>query len=144
MSFNRRAAVALVSAGLMLAIGAAAIGALVAATQSEGGREWIRSVAEAQLSRMLRANIHLGTLSGSFLTDLRVDSVRIADLDDSTFVATGPVRVTFDPRDLADGRIILRSVEVERPFVAVRRELDGTWTHAKIFPRRLGRRVSRS
>lgn len=144
MSFNRRAAVALVSAGLMLALGAAAIGALVAATQSEGGREWIRSVAEAQLSRMLRADIHLGTLSGSFLTDLRVDSVRIADLDDSTFVATGPVRVTFDPRDLADGRIILRSVEVERPFVAVRRELDGTWTHEKIFPRRLGRRVRRS
>lgn len=144
MSFARRALVALVSAGLMIFIGAAAIGALVAATQSEGGREWIRSVAEAQLSRILRARVHLGTLSGSFLTDLRVDSVRIADLDDSTFVATGPVKVTFDPRDLADGRIILRSVEVERPFVAVRREFDGTWTHQKLFPRRTTRRVRRA
>jgi translocation and assembly module TamB len=144
MAFNRRALVALVSAALMIFIGAVAIGGLVAATQSEGGREWIRSVAEAQLARALRAKVHLGTLSGSFLTDLRVDSVRIADLDDSTFVATGPVRVTFDPRDLADGRIILRSVEVERPFVAVRREFDGAWTHEKLFPRREGRRVRRS
>ncbi|MBA3853555.1 MAG: hypothetical protein C0503_04015 [Gemmatimonas sp.] len=144
MAFNRRAAVALVSAGLMIAIGAAAIGALVAATQSEGGREWIRRVAEGQLERALKAQVHLGTLSGSFITDLRVDSLRIADANDSLFVASGPLRVTFDPRDLADGRIILRSLEVERPFVAARRELDGTWTHEKFFPRREGRRVRRS
>lgn len=144
MGFNRRAAVALVSAGLMIAIGAAAIGALVAATQSEGGREWIRRVAEGQLERMLRAKVHLGTLSGSFITDLRVDSLRIADAKDSVFVASGPIRVTFDPRDLADGRIILRSLEVERPFVAARQELDGTWTHERLFPRQQGRRARRA
>ena len=144
MALNRRALVALVSAGLMLAIGAAAVGSFVAATQSEGGREWIRRVAEAQLERALRGKVHLGTLSGSFLTDLRVDSVQISDLNDSLFVATGPLRVTFDPRDLADGRIILRSVDVQRPVVALRREIGGGWTHEKIFPRRAGRRARRS
>lgn len=144
MGLNRRAAVALLSSALMLVIGAAAIGGLVAATQSEGGREWIRRVAERELSRRLRAKIHLGTLSGSFLTDLRVDSVRIADLDDSVFVATGPVRVTFDPRDLADGRIILRSAEVERPYVVIRHELTGAWTHQKLFRRSEVRRARRA
>lgn len=140
MAMNRRALVALVSAGLMLAIGAGAIGSLVAATQSEGGREWIRRLAEAQLERTMRGKVHLGTLSGSFLTDLRVDSLLITDMNDSVFVATGPVRVTFDPRDLADGRIILRSLDVARPFVAMRREIGGAWTHHNLFPRPEGER----
>lgn len=141
---SRRRLVALVSAVLMLAIGAGVIGAFVVATQSEGGRETIRRLAEAQLKRVVRGNVHIGTLSGSFLTDLRVDSVRIADADDSVFVATGPIRVTFDPRDLADGRIIFRTVEIERPFVAARQEIDGPWTHQKLFPpSRVGRTLRR-
>lgn len=141
---SRRRIVALVSAVLMLAIAASVIGAFVLATQSEGGRETIRRLAEAQLARLVRGNVHIGTLSGSFLTDLRVDSLRIADVDDSVFVATGPVRVTFDPRDLADGRIILRTVEIERPFVVARREIDGPWTHQKLFPRsRVGQTLRR-
>lgn len=144
MALSRRGLVVLVSACLMILIGVAVTLSLVAATQSDGGREWIRRLAEAQLERAFRGKVHVGTLSGSFLTDLRVDSVMISDLDDSVFVATGPVRVTFDPRDLADGRIILRSVDVQRPFVAVRRETDGEWTHGKIFPRRERRRVRRS
>lgn len=143
MAMNRRALVALVSAVLMLGIGAAAIGGLVVATQSEGGREWIRRLAEAQLERAFRGKVHLGTLSGSFLTDLRTDSLLVTDVNDSVFVATGPLRVTFDPRDLADGRIILRSLDVQRPFVAIRRETGGAWTHEKIFPRRAVRREIR-
>lgn len=140
---SRRRLVALISAGLMLAIGAGAIGAFVAATQSEDGREWIRRFVEAQLERAVQGRVHLGTLSGSFLTDLQVDSLRIADRNDSVFVASGPVRVTFDPRDLADGRIILRTVAVTRPNVSVRREIDGAWTHEKLFPRSAVRRQLR-
>jgi translocation and assembly module TamB len=143
LGLNRRALVALVSAALMLGLGAAVIGGLAAATQSEGGREWIRRVAEAQLERAFRGKVHLGKLSGSFLTDLRTDSLLITDLEDSVFVASGPLRVTFDPRDLADGRIILRSLDVQRPYVAVRRETGGAWTHEKIFPRRPVRRALR-
>jgi translocation and assembly module TamB len=143
MSLSRRGLVALVSAALMLVFGAASIAAFVLATQSEGGRDLIRRVAQAQLERVVRGKVHLGTLSGSFLTDLRVDSVLITDLNDSVFIATGPVRVTFDPRDLADGRIILRSAEVQRPFVAIRREFDGVWTHERLFPRSRARSVLR-
>ncbi|MBX3174526.1 MAG: translocation/assembly module TamB [Gemmatimonadaceae bacterium] len=132
---SRRRLVALVSAVLMLALGASVIGAFVLATQSDRGRELIRRVAEAQLSQLVRGRVRLGTLSGSFLTDLRIDSLRITDADDSLLVSTGPLRLTFDPRDLADGRIILRSAEVDRAFFAARRELGGEWTHEKIFRR---------
>lgn len=144
---SRRRLVALVSALLMLGIASGAVGLLVVATQSDGGREVIRRVIEGQLARRVQGTVHLGKLSGSFLTDLRIDSLRISDVDDSLFLATGPIRLTYDPRDLADGRLIIRSLEAERPYVAVRREFDGEWTHERIWPilknrRRVPRRRS--
>src|SRR5690606_19925960 len=105
----RRRLVALVSTVVMLPIGAGVLGLLVMATQGERGRDWLRRALQAQLSRSVEGTVHLGTLSGSFLTDLRADSLEIRDAEDSVFIATGPIRVTFDPRDLIDGRIILRT-----------------------------------
>ncbi len=131
---SRRRLVALVSTLLMLGIGAVAIGIFVAATQSDGGREIIRRAVEGQLARTVNGNVHLGRLSGSFLTDLRIDSVRISDVNDSLFFASGPIRLTYDPRDLADGRLIIRSLDAERPYVAVRRDMNGEWTHERIWP----------
>lgn len=138
---GRRRLVALVSALAMLAIGAGVVVGFAAATQSEGGRNLIRRVLEAQLERSLEGTVELGTLSGSFLTDLRTDSLVIRDRNDSVFVATGPIRVTFDPRDLVDGRIILRSAEITRPFLAMRRGFDTKWSHNRLWPERPGTRL---
>lgn len=132
----RRRLVALISAMVMLAIGAGLVAAFVAATQSENGRDLIRRALQAQLARSLDGTVHLGTLSGSFLTDLRTDSLVIRDRDDSVFVASGPIRVTFDPRDLIDGLVILRSAELTRPFLAMRRDFDSQWSNNKLWPNR--------
>ena len=140
---SRRRLVALVSASLMLALGASVIGLFVLATQSDRGREMIRRAVEGQLARAVHGRVHLGRLSGSFLTDMRIDSVRISDTNDSLFLATGPIRLTYDPRDLADGRLILRSLDAERPYVAVRREIGGEWTHERIWPILKTRRAPR-
>lgn len=144
---SRRRLVALVSALLMLGLGASVIGGFVLATQSDDGREMIRRAVEGQIARAVNGRVHLGRMSGSFLTDLRIDSIRISDENDSLFLATGPVRVTYDPRDFADGRLILRSVDAQRPHVVARREFSGEWTHEKIWPwfknrRRVPRRRS--
>ena len=132
---GRRRLVALVSALLMLVIGAVVIGAFAAATQSSRGRDLIRRVVEAQLSRSVTGTFHLGRLSGTFITDLSVDSIEIRDDGDSLFAASGPIRVTFDPRDLMDGRLIIRSVELRRPRVEMRREPNGEWNTARIWPK---------
>jgi len=140
---GRRRLVALVSALMMLLIFAGLIAGFVAATQSDRGRDLIRRLAQAQLSRSVEGTFHIGTLSGSFLTDLRADSVEIRDPNDSVFFASGPVRLTFDPRDLLDGRLFIRSVEVERPVAVMRRDFDGTWTKDLLWPRASGPRVPR-
>lgn len=135
MNMGRRRLVALVSALLMLLIGGVVLGAFAMATQSDRGRDLIRRVVQAQLSRSVQGTFHLGTLSGSFITDLTVDSIEIRDETDSLFAATGPIRVTFDPRDLMDGRLIIRTVELTRPNVIMRRDFTDVWNIAKLWPR---------
>jgi translocation and assembly module TamB len=88
----------------------------------------------AQLQRGIKGKLHLGRLSGSFLTDLTIDSLNLTGPDDSVFVATGPVRVTYDPRDILDGRIIIRSADLQHPFLTMRREPDDEWNFHRVFP----------
>lgn len=140
---GRRRLVALVSALLMLCIGAGVIGAFVAATQSERGRDFIRRVVQAQLARSVKGTFRIGTLRGSFITDLQVDTLEIRDEGDSLFAATGPIRLTFDPRDLMDGRLIIRSVELTRPHVEMRRGFSGEWNVSRLWPRAPGPRKAR-
>lgn len=141
---GRRRLVVLVSALLMLGIAAAMTGAFVLATQSEGGRDLIRRVVQAQLARSMRGTVRLGALGGSFITDLSIDSLEIRDPDDSVFAATGPIHVTFDPRDLIDGRLYIRSVNADRPRVHFRRGFDDQWNLQRIWPRRDGPRRARN
>ena len=118
----------------MIALGAGVVGGLVAATQTEGGREWIRAQVVALANRGLHGKLTIGRISGSFLTDLRVDSIELRDPDDSVFIATGPVSLRYDPRDLVDGRFVFRAVEARSPLLVIRKELDGHWNFRKVFP----------
>ena len=130
---GRRRLVVLLSAISMIAICGGIVGALISATQSDGGRDWIRQTLEAQLSRGVKGKLHIGRLSGSFLTDLSIDSLLVTDPDDSVFIAIGPMRFTYDPRDILDGRIILQSAELQRFLVVFRKENDERWNYRKVF-----------
>ncbi len=141
---RRRLAVLLVSALLMLAISAGVVGGFAAATQSAGGREWIRALVERQLARAVRGRVHLGTLRGSFIADLTLDSLELRGPDDALLLASGPVAVTFDPRDLMDGRLMIRTADVVRPQVHLRQGPDGRWNVAELFPPAPGPKKARS
>ena len=133
-ALGRRQLVVSVSALLMVMLGVGIVGALVAATQSERGREWIRGRAESLIARSMQGKLSLGRLSGSFLTDLTIDSLEIRDAADSVYLAAGPLSVRYDPRDLVDGRFVFRSVAVRHPLMAVRQDLDGNWNFRSVFP----------
>jgi translocation and assembly module TamB len=131
---GRRRLVVLVSALIMLLLGGGIVGGLMAATQSDGGRDFLRRQLSRQLARGINGTLHVGRLSGSFITDLTIDSVLLKGPDDSVFIATGPIRLTYDPRDILDGRIIIRSAELQHPFAVIRKENDEQWNFRKIFP----------
>lgn len=130
---GRRRYVALASAIAILLMGSSLAVALGALTRSAGGREWIRAQVERTLAGATRGKIHVGALSGGFLTGITIDSLEFREPNDSLFLATGPVRVTYDPRDIMDGVIALRSLDVQRPFVRLQRR-NGEWNYRSIFP----------
>lgn len=105
-------------------------------TQTAFGREQIRRVVSGHLSRSVedRGSVTLGTLHGSLLTGLIFDSLAIRDAEDSLFMSTGPITVTYDIRDLIDRRLRISHLKIDRAVVHFRRHADGSWNYRRVFP----------
>jgi translocation and assembly module TamB len=134
---TRRRLVALVSAGVLLFLTLVVIGAVLTVTQTDWGRErFVRRLVQSQLTSRLseRGSIHIGRIDGGLFTGLVVDSFAIRDEEDSLFVSTGRITVGYDPRDLLDKRLLFSRLEIEHPFVNLRRHSDGVWNFKRIFP----------
>jgi translocation and assembly module TamB len=130
---SRRKLVALVSGAALLILGALLALVIVLGTQTSYGRDYIRSVL-LDLTKGARGRVYIGHIGGNLFTGVTIDSLEMRDTDDSVFVATGPVRVTYDPRDFIDRRVLLRHVRVERPVVTLRKNEQGSWNWRRLFP----------
>lgn len=131
---TRRRVVVLASAATLFAIGGLLAGGVAAITQTAWGREQVRGYAMSFINARLKGKLYIGRLEGSLFSDLVVDSFAIRELNDSLFVATGPIRLRFDPRDLLDRRIVASEVTIERAYVHVHEDSTRTWNFRKIFP----------
>ena len=132
---TRRRFIAIVSLSVLVVLGIIVLGTGLYVTRSDYGREWMRSTIETQLARAVKGKVHLGRISGSFLTGVTIDSVELRDDHDSLFAATGRIRVVYDPRDLVDRRIHLQRVDVDRVNVVLRQSGDFTWNFKRMFKR---------
>ena len=130
---SRRRVIALASAAALLAAGGLAVSLVVGVTQTGVGREFVRRTLLDVIAPRIDGRIHVGRISGGFLTGVTVDSLEIRGADDSLFVATGRLRVVYDVRDLVDRRVLLRHVEAERPVVRIAQAEDGSWNFKRIF-----------
>ena len=126
----------LASAAVLGVIGILVIVAAATLTQTPYGRGLVRRAVMAQLNSSLNGRIHIGEIGGNLLTELTIDSLELRDPTDSIFVATGPIRLQYDPRDILDRRLLISHVEVERPVVKLARGADGEWNFRRVFGRR--------
>ena len=122
-------AVALLSAGLLVAL------VVVAVTQTSFGRERVRAYLEGEVAGRIRGSMHIGAISGSFLTGITIDSIEIRDHNDSLFLATGRITVRYDPRDLIDRRVLIEYIEIENPQMRIEEFDDGNQNWRRIFRR---------
>src|SRR5215207_7151362 len=130
---TRRRFIAIVSLCVLGMLGIVVLATGLFVTRSEYGQDWLRRAIESRLASAVKGRVHLGRITGSFLTGVTIDSIELRDDHDSLFAATGPVRVTYDARDLVDRRIHLRRVDVERPNVVLRQSGDFTWNFKRMF-----------
>ncbi|HXY31936.1 MAG TPA: translocation/assembly module TamB domain-containing protein [Gemmatimonadaceae bacterium] len=139
---TRRRLVVLISAGIMLLPLLVVAGLFVTITQTGLGRETARDLLNKRLAVSLRGrgSMYIGHIGGNLLTGVVIDSFAIRDAEDSLFVSTGPITVTYDPRDLLDRRILLSTLDVKHPYIYLRRHADNVWNYRKIFPEEPKRR----
>ncbi|MDQ6886458.1 MAG: translocation/assembly module TamB [Gemmatimonadota bacterium] len=133
---SRRRLVALLSAGVLFAIGFGLLAVVLSMTQTSRGREYVRQAIVSRIAARLkgRGTLHLGRMGGGLLNTVTFDSLALRDEEDSLIVSTGPVSISYDPRDLVDRRLLLRQVSVAHPFVNLRRRSDGEWNFRHVFP----------
>ncbi|HKP15724.1 MAG TPA: translocation/assembly module TamB domain-containing protein [Gemmatimonadaceae bacterium] len=130
---SRRRFIAIVSLCVLVLLGTVVLGTGVFITRSDYGRDWLRRTIQAQLAGAVKGKVHLGQISGGFLTGVTIDSVELRDDQDSLFAALGQVRVKYDPRDLVDRRIHLQRVDVRGVHVVLRQNRDFSWNFKRMF-----------
>lgn len=130
---KRRHLVVLVSAFTLLTIVFIAAVTIGVGVGTNPGREQIRALIQQQVGGRIHGKLHIGRIRGGLLTGFTIDSFAIRDKEDSLLLSTGRVSVQYDPRDLIDRRLLLRSVEVEHPVIRVAQHQKGDWNFQRIF-----------
>jgi translocation and assembly module TamB len=130
---TRRRFVFLISLGMLVVLGLIGVGVGLFFTRSETGQAGLRRAIERQVAAGIHGKLYLGRMSGNFFTGISIDSLELRDDEDSLFIATGPLRLEYDLRDIIDRRLHLRNVDVSRPVVVLRQHLDGSWNFRHVF-----------
>jgi translocation and assembly module TamB len=131
---SRRRFVALVS-GLSLVVLGLLVGLVVVlVTQTPYGRDKVRDIVVGRIRPAVHGRMYVGDIHGGLLGGVIIDSLEIRDPDDSLLLASGPIKLDYDPRDLVDKRVLLSHAELTRPVFYARRHADGQWNFRRTFP----------
>lgn len=131
----RRKSIVLASAALLLLLMVIIVVlSVLGITHTGYGREKVRSFITSRLKDKVHGKMYIGRITGGFFTGVEIDSLEIRDPEDSLFVATGPIRVLYDVRDIIDRRILIKDIEIFRPNVYLRQHESGLWNWRQIFP----------
>jgi len=116
---TRRRTVVIATAAVLLGLGAMFAGGIALLTQTDRGLALVRTAIIPTVSAAISGRLHIGAIHGTLFTNLTIDSLELREPNGGPFLATGRIRITYDPRDLLDRRIILRSVEVDHPVITL-------------------------
>ena len=130
---TRRRFVVLVALCTLVVLGLIGIGVGTFLLHTESGQAGLRRSIQQQVASSMKGKLYLGSMSGNFFTGVTIDSLELRDDEDSLFVATGPIRLEYDIRDIVDRRLHFRRAEVDRPVVVMRQHENWTWNFKRMF-----------
>lgn len=131
---SRRLRIAIVSAVILIALLVIVGLSFVGVTHTGFGQERVRRMVSTMLEGKVKGRVYIGRIGGGFFNGVTIDSVEIRDDEDSLFVASGPIKVRYDARDLFDRRILLTHLDAQHPVVHLRQHENGEWNFRRIFP----------
>ncbi|MFN9421798.1 hypothetical protein, partial [Gemmatimonas sp.] len=115
----RRRTIVLGTAAVLLSLLATVVGGVVALTQTVRGRALILRTVMPLARAAIPGRLYVGAVGGNLFSDITIDSVDVRAPDGTPFLSTGPIRLSYDPRDLLDARIVVKSLEVTRPVITL-------------------------
>src|SRR5688572_22800418 len=122
---SRRRRIVLWSSLALIVLIVMMAGLLVSVTQTGYGQNQVRKYVQTWISGKTKGTFYVGRISGGLFGGVTIDSIEIRDEQDSLFLATGPIRVRYDMRDLFDRRVLLSHLDVTRPNVRLHEYRDG-------------------
>ena len=131
---SRRRFVALVSGLSLVVLGLLVALVVVLITQTPYGRDRVRDIIVGRIKPAVHGRMYVGDIHGGLLGGVIVDSLEIRDPDDSLLLASGPIKLDYNPRDLLDKRVLLSHAELTRPVFYARRHANGDWNFRRTFP----------
>jgi len=131
---TRRLRIAIGSAIILVGLMAIVVLSFLGVTRTSVGQERVRRMVSSMLEGKVKGKVYIGRMSGGLVGGVRIDTVEIRDDEDSVFFASGPITVSYDPRDLFDRRILLSHLEAEHPYLHLRQHANGDWNFRRIFP----------
>src|SRR5688572_15114622 len=131
---SRRLRIAIASAIILVGLLVIAGLSFVGVTHTGFGQERVRQMVASMLAGRVKGKVHIGRIHGGFFNGVMIDSLEIRDDEDSLFVASGPITLQYDARDIFDRRILLTYLEARNPVVHLRQHENGDWNFRRIFP----------
>ena len=116
---TRRARIVVQAAVVLLSLFVLVAGGVVALTQTQRGRDAILRSIHPMLSASMPGQLYVGRVSGNLFTDVHIDSLEIREPNGRLFLTTGPIRIVYDLRDLIDRRVVIKEMEIRRPYIHV-------------------------
>ena len=103
-------------------------------TNTDWGREKVRTRVVSALAGAVHGQLSIGRLSGNLLNGISIDSLVIADSTGAPFISASAVHVGYSLRPFLSSKIELNDVRLDNPVIVLDRALDGRWNFDRIFP----------
>ncbi len=118
---------------LVVGVAASLVGVLVALTLTPPGRALLARNVSHQLGVLLRGQVLVGNIEGSFLRDLVLTNVVVRDTSGVLLVSLPVVRVSYLIPNFLARRFILEKLEVDRPVINLVRHASGRWNYEEVL-----------
>ncbi len=93
----------------------------------------IVQIAETQVSKTLKGRLSIGNLEGDFFTKLKLENV-CWTVEKDTFLFVESVSASYRLLPLLHGELLLNSVQLTKPYVRLKQEVDSTWNFQRLVP----------
>lgn len=135
----RRRTIVLGTATVLLSIVVLCVGAVAMLTQTDRGRAMIMRAVVPTLQTLVPGQLYVGRVSGTLFTDITIDSLELRETTGKPFLRTGPIHLTYDPRDLLDRRVVIKSLSITRPRIDLVDYGDDDWSWRRALQRKGGK-----